>query len=224
MKPEREEDQPVDPVQRASSGHDTGWLAYDGRPMGVDPAGHGRLQDAGCGRHPPEPPGRRRTVAAGRPSLTGPARGATIVLVTRPVDDPRADGRRPAADAQRPAPRPARRSTARGGSSSCAQPDDDARRRTGREADVPGCWTMQGTSRPAALHQRPDAVPGPAAGDPRARTRPASTSATFEVPGGWAGRRVVLHVGAAESVLIVAPQRRRDRHRQGLPPRRRSST
>ena len=26
---------------------------------------------------------------------------------------------------------------------------------------------------------------------------------TFEVPAGWAGRRVVLHVGAAESVLLV---------------------
>ena len=32
----------------------------------------------------------------------------------------------------------------------------------------------------------------------------ASTSATFELPEAWAGRRVVLHVGAAESVLIVS--------------------
>ena len=31
----------------------------------------------------------------------------------------------------------------------------------------------------------------------------------FEVPADWAGRRVVLHVGAAESVLLVEPQRRR---------------
>ena len=34
-------------------------------------------------------------------------------------------------------------------------------------------------------------------------TRPAFTSATLEIPASWAGRRIVLHVGAAESVLLV---------------------
>ncbi len=38
---------------------------------------------------------------------------------------------------------------------------------------------------------------------PPTRTRPASTSGRSRCPAAWAGRRVVLHVGAAESVLIV---------------------
>ena len=54
-----------------------------------------------------------------------------------------------------------------------------------------------------ALHERPDAVPGRPAGDPGAEPD-RRLRADFEVPEAWAGRRVVLHVGAAESVLIVS--------------------
>ena len=42
---------------------------------------------------------------------------------------------------------------------------------------------------------------------------------TFELPERWKGKRVVLHVGAAESVLIVALNGQDVGHRQGLPPR-----
>ncbi len=55
---------------------------------------------------------------------------------------------------------------------------------------------------PPDLHQRPDAVPASAArharGEPDRRLR-----ALVRGAGAWAGRRVVLHVGAAESVLLV---------------------
>ena len=55
---------------------------------------------------------------------------------------------------------------------------------------------------PADLHQRPDAVPQSPARTPD--ENPTGVyERSFEVPAAWAGRRVVLHVGAAESVLIV---------------------
>ena len=71
------------------------------------------------------------------------------------------------------------------------------------EAQVPGCWTMQDTwdvphytnVRMPFTH-RPPEVP--------AENPTGVYERTFEVPAAWAGRRVVLHVGAAESVLIVA--------------------
>ena len=44
---------------------------------------------------------------------------------------------------------------------------------------------------------------------------------SFELPAAWAGRRVVLHVGAAESVLIVRLNGARRRHQQGFAPGRR---
>ncbi|MGC8633523.1 MAG: glycoside hydrolase family 2 TIM barrel-domain containing protein [Candidatus Limnocylindrales bacterium] len=70
------------------------------------------------------------------------------------------------------------------------------------EAEVPGCWTMQG------FDDRPhytnvvmpfDAIP------PRVPERnPTGVyERDFEIPEAWAGRRVVLHVGAAESVLLA---------------------
>ena len=72
------------------------------------------------------------------------------------------------------------------------------------EADVPGLWTMAGTWDLPALHERPDALRGPAAGDP-GRQPDGRLRARVRGPRrGWAGRRVVLHVGAAESVLIVS--------------------
>ena len=71
------------------------------------------------------------------------------------------------------------------------------------EADVPGCWTMQDTwdvphytNVRMPFPHRPPEVP--------AENPTGVYERTFEVPSAWAGRRVVLHVGAAESVLIVA--------------------
>ena len=107
------------------------------------------------------------------------------------------------------------RSTAAGGSS-CSDRPDEAPGEAWGEADVPGCWTMQGTwDQPHYTNVQMPFAGSPARDRPR-RTRPASTSATFEVPAGWAGRRVVLHVGAAESVLLVEAQRRGGRGQQGL--------
>lgn len=71
------------------------------------------------------------------------------------------------------------------------------------EAEVPGCWTMQGFAdlphytnvvMPFAL--LPPDVP---------EANPTGIyERTFRLPDHWAGRRIVLHVGATESVLIVA--------------------
>ncbi len=71
------------------------------------------------------------------------------------------------------------------------------------DADVPGCWTMQGfDDRPHYTN-----VQMPFAGDP---PEPPADNPTgvyerdFEVAAAWlSGRRAVLHVGAAESVLIA---------------------
>src|ERR1051325_2686385 len=70
------------------------------------------------------------------------------------------------------------------------------------EIDVPGCWTMQGfhdlphytnVGMPFDLH--PPDVP---------EANPTGVyERTFDVPAEWSGRRIVLHVGAAESVLVV---------------------
>lgn len=70
------------------------------------------------------------------------------------------------------------------------------------EVAVPGCWTMQGF---ADLPQYTNVVM-PFPGLPP--TVPAANPTGLyerevEVPAAWAGRRVVLHVGAAESVLIA---------------------
>ena len=87
-------------------------------------------------------------------------------------------------------------------------------RRTSRASGrcrAPGTARTTPTSRcrsRACRRTIPDAEP-----DRRLRAR------RSRCPTAWAGRRIVLHVGAAESVLIVEPQRRRDRHRQGLAPR-----
>ena len=70
------------------------------------------------------------------------------------------------------------------------------------EADVPGCWTMQDTwDKPhytnvqMPFRQRPTAAP---------KENPTGVyERSLELPPAWAGRRIVLHVGAAESVLLV---------------------
>ena len=66
------------------------------------------------------------------------------------------------------------------------------------EVDVPGCWTMQGFDRPIYTNYAmpfrtfpPDVPDDNPTGCYRTR---------FTVPDEWRDRRVVLHVGAAESV------------------------
>jgi beta-galactosidase len=71
------------------------------------------------------------------------------------------------------------------------------------EAVVPGCWTMQGfDDRPQYTN-----VQMPFPGVPPAIPDDNPTGVyerELDVPDAWAGRRLVLHVGAAESVLIVS--------------------
>ncbi len=70
------------------------------------------------------------------------------------------------------------------------------------EADVPGLWTMSGTwdlphytNVQMPFAGRPPEIPG---------INPTGVyERDFELPPGWDGRRVVLHVGAAESVLVA---------------------
>lgn len=70
-----------------------------------------------------------------------------------------------------------------------------------REVTVPGCFTMQGFSMPIYTNiampfdLQPPAVPDD---NPTGLYR-----TTFSVPRSWRGRRVVLQVGGAESVLMV---------------------
>ncbi len=70
------------------------------------------------------------------------------------------------------------------------------------EIAVPGCWTMQGfADRPQYTNVQ---MPFPGlAPDVPADNPTGIYEREFELPAGWAGRRIVLHVGAAESVLIV---------------------
>ncbi len=70
------------------------------------------------------------------------------------------------------------------------------------EIAVPGCWTMEGfADRPQYTNVQ---MPFPGlAPDVPADNPTGIYEREFELPAGWAGRRIVLHVGAAESVLIV---------------------
>ncbi len=76
--------------------------------------------------------------------------------------------------------------------------DDDA----WHPIEVPGCWTMQDTwDRPIYTNVQmpfPDRPPATPEENPTG-----VYERSFKLPGAWAGRRIVLHVGAAESVLIV---------------------
>lgn len=71
------------------------------------------------------------------------------------------------------------------------------------EAIVPGCWTMQDTwDRPIYTNvQMPFAGLPP---EPPDENPTGVYERSFAVPAGWADRRVVLSIGAAESVVIVA--------------------
>jgi len=69
------------------------------------------------------------------------------------------------------------------------------------EINVPGNWTVQGFDRPHYTNVQmpfsetpPDVPDENPTGVHRCR---------FEIPGSWSGRRVVLHLGGAESVLYV---------------------
>jgi beta-galactosidase len=70
------------------------------------------------------------------------------------------------------------------------------------EIDVPGCWTMQGWGDVPHYTN----VVMPFAGLPP-QVPDANPTGLYEreveIPAGWAGRRIVLHVGAAESVLVA---------------------
>ncbi len=70
---------------------------------------------------------------------------------------------------------------------------------------VPGCWTMQGfDDRPRYTNVQ---MPFPGRPPDVPEHNPTGLyERTVNVPASWVGRRIVLHVGAAESVLIVARQ------------------
>lgn len=69
------------------------------------------------------------------------------------------------------------------------------------QVQVPGCWTMQGFDRPIYTNvQMPFPGPPPQVPD----DNPTGVHRrTVTVPEAWAGRRIVLRVGGAESVLYV---------------------
>ena len=69
-------------------------------------------------------------------------------------------------------------------------------------ASVPGCWTMQGFGDPP--HYTNVMMPFAALPPDVPEANPTGVyEREFTIPVPWTGRRVVLHVGAAESVLIV---------------------
>ena len=70
------------------------------------------------------------------------------------------------------------------------------------QVEVPGCWTMQGVGDHPQYTNVQMPYPGEAPAIPDADPT-GLYERSFEVPEDWAGRRIVLHVGAAESVLIV---------------------
>lgn len=83
-----------------------------------------------------------------------------------------------------------------------ASPEAEPESGDWRDIEVPGCWTMQDTT---DLPQYTN-VQMPFPGEPPVVPESNPTGLyrrSFRLPAGWRGRRVVLHVGAAESVLLV---------------------
>ncbi len=79
---------------------------------------------------------------------------------------------------------------------------------TWREIAVPGCWTRQGTDDLPWYTN----VQMPFEGEPPHVPEHNPTGVyerEFELPPEWAGKRVVLHIGAAESVVLVELNGRR---------------
>lgn len=71
-----------------------------------------------------------------------------------------------------------------------------------RDIDVPGCWTMQGTDDLPQYTSVKMPFEGEAPNVPE--DNPTGVyERDFELPPEWSGKRVVLHVGAAESVVLV---------------------
>ena len=88
------------------------------------------------------------------------------------------------------------------------------------EADVPSVWTMAGNS--DLPHYTNVQMPFPGLPPEIPEANPTGVyEREFEVPADWAGRRVVLHVGAAESVLLVSVNGDEVGVGQGLTPGRR---
>ena len=136
-----------------------------------------------------------------------------------PLDQSGDDGPRPSADAHPPARTGSR--PRRDMALPAARGPGGADRRRGLARDQgPGRLDATGHLGPAALHQRPDAVPGVGRRRCPRSSRPGVYERSFVAPAAWRGRRVVLHVGAAESVLIVRLNGDRDRAQQGLASRR----
>jgi beta-galactosidase len=71
-----------------------------------------------------------------------------------------------------------------------------------RETTVPGCWTRQETwDLPQYTNVQ---MPFPGLPPELPAVNPTGVyERTFDLPAAWAGQRIVLHVGAAESVLLV---------------------
>ena len=81
-------------------------------------------------------------------------------------------------------------------------PEAEPARDGWREIDVPGLWTRQGTS--DLPHYTNVQMPWPHRPPNLPEANPTGWyRRTFVLPAGWLDRRVVLHVGAAESVLLV---------------------
>ena len=71
------------------------------------------------------------------------------------------------------------------------------------EVEVPGCWTMQDVGDGPQYTNIQMPFPGPPPAVPE--ENPTGTyHRRIEVPASWDGRRIVLHVGGAETVLYVA--------------------
>ncbi len=84
-----------------------------------------------------------------------------------------------------------------------AEPDHDDSDGAGwRDIDVPGCWTRQGTG--DGPHYTNIVMPWPL--EPPAVPDPNPTGlyrTTFRVPRGWRGRRTIVHLGGAESLVAL---------------------
>ena len=74
--------------------------------------------------------------------------------------------------------------------------------RTTAVVEVPGCWTMQGVGDLPQYTNIQMPFPGPPPHVPLVNPTGVYRR-RVEVPAAWAGRRIVLHVGGAETVLQV---------------------